>query len=161
VAAVEGLAIGVGTTMLLHCDLVYAAEGTRFQLPFTPLGLCPEAGSSYFLPRMAGYARAAELLLLGEPFGPDVALQIGLVARVLPPEDLHDHARDRALAVAALPPASVRVTKQLMKEAQRDAVRAHMGREVGHFLERLRSPEAAEAMQAFFAKRKPDFSRFE
>jgi enoyl-CoA hydratase/carnithine racemase len=161
VAAVQGRAVGVGTTMLLHCDLVYAAEGTRFQLPFVPLGLCPEAGSSALLPALAGRALAAELLLLGEPFDPELAHRIGLVNRVVAPAELHEIARARARALAELPPASVRLTKRLMREADGPGVEAALARESASFFERLRSPEAAEAMQAFFHKRKPDFSRFE
>jgi enoyl-CoA hydratase/carnithine racemase len=161
VAAVEGPAIGVGTTMLLHCDLVYAAEGTRFQLPFVPLGLCPEAAASALLPMIAGRALASELLLLGEPFGPDVALRIGLVNQVLAPAELHDFAMARARKLAELPPASVRLTKELIRAADRERTEAALAREGAAFFERLRSPEAAEAMQAFFLKKKPDFSRFE
>jgi enoyl-CoA hydratase/carnithine racemase len=161
IAAVEGPAIGVGTTMLLHCDLVYAAEGTRFQLPFVPLGLCPEAASSALLPALAGRALASELLLFGEPFGPDVAQRIGLVNRVLAPAELHPFALARAHALAALPPASVRLTKSLMLAAERERMEAALARESESFFERLRSPEAAEALQSFFLKKKPDFSRFE
>jgi enoyl-CoA hydratase/carnithine racemase len=161
VAAVEGPAVGVGTTMLLHCDLVYAAEGTRFQLPFTTLGLSPEAGSTVLLPLLCGRLRATELLLLGEPFGTEVAREIGLVNSVLPADALHAQAARRASAIAALPPASVRATKRLIAEGQREAVHAALVREADVFFERLRSPEAAEAMQAFFERRAPDFSRFE
>jgi enoyl-CoA hydratase/carnithine racemase len=161
VAAVEGPAIGVGTTMLLHCDLVYAAEGARFQLPFVPLGLCPEAASSALLPALAGRAIASELLLLGERFDPELALRIGLVNRVLPASELYEHALARAKALAELPPASVRLTKELMRTCDRASTTAALVRESEVFFERLKSPEAAEAMQAFFAKRKPDFSRFE
>ncbi len=162
VAAVEGPAIGIGTTMLLHCDFAYAAADARFQLPFVPLGLSPEAGSSYLLPRLCGTTRANELLLLGERFGASEALELGLVGKILPDGDaLHAHARERALAIAALPPASVRATKRLMREAFATSLSAALERESGIFFERLRSPEAAEAMQAFFAKRKPDFSRFD
>jgi enoyl-CoA hydratase/carnithine racemase len=160
VAAVEGVAIGFGTTMLLHCDLVYAAEGTRFQLPFVNLGLCPEAGSSLLLPLLCGHQRASELLMLGEPFGPELAHEIGLVNRVLPPADLHAFARERAAKLAEQPPASVRLTKQLLREGAKDATMRALLAEGEAFFERLRSPEAAEALQAFFAKRKPDFSRF-
>lgn len=160
VAAVEGPAIGVGTTMLLHCDLVYAATGSRLQMPFVPLGLSPEAGSSYLLPRLAGHPRAAELLLLGEPFGPELAREIGLVLEVLAPDQLHARVRERAAAIAALPPASVRLTKQLMRAPIVAALGDALTAESTAFFERLRSPEAAEAMQAFFMKRKPDFSRF-
>jgi enoyl-CoA hydratase/carnithine racemase len=161
VAAVEGIAIGVGTTMLLHCDLVYAAASTRFQLPFVPLGLGPEAASSLLLPQLCGHQRAAELLLFGEPFDGARALDLGLVNRVVEPEDLHEFARERAVTLATLPPASIRLTKRLLRAPVRASLEAVMHDESTAFFERLRSPEAAEAMSAFFAKRKPDFSRFE
>jgi enoyl-CoA hydratase/carnithine racemase len=160
VAAVGGAAVGIGTTMLLHCDLVYAAPNARFQLPFVPLGLVPEAASSLLLPMIAGYQRAAELLLLGQPFGSAKALGAGFVTEVVPEGELIEYARSAALALAALPPASVRLTKQLMKGRTAEAVAAQLVLEVGHFRERLASPEAKEAMSAFFEKRKPDFSRF-
>jgi enoyl-CoA hydratase/carnithine racemase len=160
VAAVGGAAVGVGTTMLLHCDLVYAAPNARFQLPFVPLGLVPEAASSLLLPMIAGYQRAAELLLLGQPFGSAKALGAGFVTEVVPQGELIETARSAALALAALPPASVRLTKQLMKGRTAEAVAAQLALEGGHFRERLASPEAKEAMSAFFEKRKPDFSRF-
>jgi enoyl-CoA hydratase/carnithine racemase len=161
VAAVDGIAIGVGTTMLLHCDLVYATKDTRFQLPFVPLGLSPEAGSSMLLPLLCGHARAAELLLLGEPFDGARAYELGLVNRVVERDLLQAYAQERAAAIAALPPASVRLTKRLMRAPMRAQLEAAMQEEGNAFFERLRSPEAAEAMSAFFAKRKPDFSRFE
>jgi len=160
VAAVGGAAVGIGTTMLLHCDLVYAAPNARFQLPFVPLGLVPEAASSLLLPMIAGYQRAAELLLLGQPFGSAKALGAGFVTEVVPEGELIEYARNAALALAALPPASVRLTKQLMKGRMAQAVAAQLALESGHFRERLASPEAKEAMSAFFEKRKPDFSRF-
>jgi len=160
IAAVGGAAVGVGTTMLLHCDLVYAAPGARFQMPFVPLGLVPEAASSLLLPMIAGYQRAAELLMLGQPFGADKALAAGFVTEIVPEDKLLDHARAAAAAVAALPPASVRLTKQLMKRQLREAIAAQMQEEGRVFAERLQSGEAKEAMNAFFEKRKPDFSRF-
>ena len=153
VAAVEGVAIGIGTTMLLHCDLVYAAEGTRFQLPFTALGLCPEAGSSWLLPRMCGHARAAELLLLGEPFGPEQAHELGIVSAVVGADRLHEHARARADAVAALPPGAVLATKRLMKLGDAEQLRRHFEVEAETVWERLRSPEAVAAIQARRASR--------
>ena len=160
VAAVDGPAVGVGTTMLLHCDLVYAAPGARLQLPFVPLGLLPEAASSLLLPRLAGYQRAAELLLLGQPFGADKALAAGIVSEIVPEAELLTRARQAALALAALPPASVRMTKELMKREAAPAVQERMTEELQLFGERLRSPEAKEALGAFLQKRKPDFSRF-
>jgi len=160
VAAVGGAAVGIGTTLLLHCDLVYAAPGARFQLPFVPLGLVPEAGSSLLLPAIAGYQRAAELLMLGQPFGADKALAAGFVTEIVPEAELIERARGAALALAALPPASVRLTKQLMKASLSRAVGEQIDVELREFRQRLASPEAKEAMTAFFEKRKPDFSRF-
>jgi enoyl-CoA hydratase/carnithine racemase len=160
VAAVGGPAVGIGTTLLLHCDLVYAAPGARFQLPFVPLGLVPEGASSLLLPRVAGYQRAAELLLLGQAFPADKALAAGIVTEIVPEEALLARARAAAAAIAALPPASVRLTKQLMKQPIAAAVAAQMAEEARLFAERLQSGEAKEAMTAFLEKRKPDFSRF-
>ena len=160
VAAVGGPAVGVGTTMLLHCDLVYASPKARFQMPFVPLGLVPEAASSLLLPMIAGYQRAAELLLLGQPFAAEKALAAGFVTEIVAEEKLLEHARNAALAVAALPPASVRLTKQLMKRQLGAAIASQMQEEGRLFAERLQSGEAKEAMSAFFEKRKPDFSRF-
>lgn len=160
VAAVGGPAVGIGTTMLLHCDLVYAAPNALFQLPFVPLGLVPEAGSSLLLPTIAGYQRAAELLLLGQPFGTAKALAAGIVTEVVAEAELLEHARRAALALATLPAASVRLTKQLMKRRLAQAVGERIDEESRAFRERLSSPEAKEAMNAFFEKRKPDFSKF-
>ncbi|HEY8067463.1 MAG TPA: enoyl-CoA hydratase [Burkholderiales bacterium] len=160
VAAVGGPAVGVGTTMLLHCDLVYASPNARFQMPFVPLGLVPEAASSLLLPMIAGYQRAAELLMLGQPFTAEKALAAGFVTEIVPEDKLLEHARRAAAAIAALPPASVRLTKQLMKRQHGQAVSAQMEEESRIFAERLGSGEAKEAMTAFFEKRKPDFSRF-
>lgn len=160
VAAVGGPAVGIGTTMLLHCDLVYAAPNARLQMPFVPLGLLPEAASSLLLPAMAGYRRAAEMLLLGGPFGAEKALAAGIVTEIVPEGELLERGRQAALALAALPPASVRMTKELMKRGLATAVQERMTEELGLFGERLRSPEAKEALSAFMEKRKPDFSRF-
>lgn len=160
VAAVGGPAVGIGTTMLLHFDLIFAAPNARFQLPFVPLGLLPEAASSLLLPVVAGYQRAAELLLLGQPFTADKALAAGIVTEIVPEAELLEYARTAAVALAALPPASVRMTKELMKRALAPAVRERMQEELGLFGERLKSPEAKEALSAFMEKRKPDFSRF-
>ncbi len=161
IAAVDGPAIGLGTTILMHCDLAYASDRAKFKMPFVPLGLCPEAGSTYLLTRLAGRAKATELLMLGESFDAATALEIGLVNEVLSADELDAAARAKATKVAALPPASVRLTKQLILQSHADLLRASMEREGDHFLARLRSPEAAEAMQAFFQKRAPDFSKFE
>ena len=160
VAAVGGPAIGIGTTLLLHCDLVYAAANARFQLPFTRLGIVPEFGSTYLLPLIAGYPRAAELLLLGEPFDARKACDVGIVTEVVPVEKLLAKAEEAASALAALPPEPVRLTKQLMKKRHAAQLRETMAEEGRIFRERLHSPEAKEALSAFLEKRKPDFSRF-
>jgi enoyl-CoA hydratase/carnithine racemase len=159
VAAVGGPAVGIGTTLLLHCDLVYAAPDARFHLPFVPLGLVPEAASSLLLPRLAGYQRAAAWLLLGQAFTAGEALAAGIVTEVVPQESLLERARAAAAALAALPPESVRLTKQLMKRPLAAEVAEQMAEEARVFAERLQSAEAKEAMAAFIEKRKPDFSR--
>jgi len=158
VAAVGGPAIGIGTTLLLHCDLVYAAPNARFQLPFVPLGIVPEFGSTFLLPLLAGYQRAARLLLLGQPFTAQEAYEAGIVTAVAP--DVIAEAEKTAAALAALPPESIRLTKRLMKARYAEALAATIDEETRVFTERLASPEAKEAMSAFLQKRKPDFSRF-
>jgi enoyl-CoA hydratase/carnithine racemase len=160
IAAVNGPAVGVGTTMLLHCDLVYAAPTARFQMPFVPLGLVPEAASSFLLPYIAGYQRAAELLLLGQPFDADKAYAAGFVTAIVPAAELFERTRAAALAIAALPPAAVRATKALMRGRIAPRINEALADEAKVFRERLESPEAREAMTAFFEKRRPDFSRF-
>ena len=160
VAAVGGPAVGIGTTMLLHCDLVYAAPNARFQLPFVPLGIVPEFGSTLLLPLLAGYQRAAELLLLGQPFTAQKAHEAGIVTAVVPQESLLSEAEKAATALAALPPESIRLTKQMMKARYAEALAAAIDEETRIFTERLSSPEAKEALSAFLEKRKPDFSRF-
>ena len=160
VAAVGGPAVGIGTTMLLHCDLVFAASTARFQLPFVPLGIVPEFGSTYLLPLIAGYKRAAELLLLGKPFDARKAYESGIVTAVVSRESLLEEAKQAAGALAALPPASLRLTKQMLKKRHAAQVRDAIAEETRTFAERLQSPEAKEAMSAFLEKRKPDFSRF-
>ena len=160
VIAVNGLAIGIGTTMLLHADLVYASDQAIFRLPFVDLALVPEAGSSYLLPRMIGHQRAAELMLLAEPFDANKAKDIGIVLEILPPGDLLDHANERAAKLAEKPPAALRQTKKLLKNESNRIVEA-MDREGALFFERLSSEEAREALMAFMEKREPDFSRFD
>jgi enoyl-CoA hydratase/carnithine racemase len=160
VAAVAGPAVGIGTTMLLHCDLVYAAPNARFQMPFVPLGITPEFGSTYILPLLSGYQRAAELLLLGQPFDAQKAREVGIVTEVVAKEDLFKRTSQTAGQLAALPPQSLRLTKRMMKKRHAQAVRETIAEEVKVFGERLGSPEAKEAMAAFLEKRKPDFSRF-
>jgi len=160
VAAVGGPAVGIGTTLLLHCDLVYATPGARFQLPFVPLGIVPEFGSTYLLPLLAGYQRAAELLLLGQPFTAEKAREVGIVTAIVREEELLATAEAAAQKLAELPPESIRLTKRLMKSAHVQAVNRQIAEEARIFGERLGSPEAKEAMSAFLEKRKPDFSRF-
>lgn len=159
VAAVNGQAIGVGTTMLAHCDIVVASRNARFAMPFTGLGLVPEAGSSLLFARLAGHQRAAALLLLGEAIEAETAQAWGLVNRVTEPEALLPAARSYASRLAALPPEAVRQTKHLLRHGAQD-VPIRIAEELDLLRVRLRSPEAAEAFQAFQEKRKPDFSRF-
>lgn len=161
VAAVHGVAIGIGTTMLGHCDLVYAAEGTRFHLPFVNLGLCPEGASSVLLPLTAGYQRAVELLMLAEPFDAAKAREIGLVTEVVPGSQLLAAAAAAAQRLAAKPPQSLRVTKQLLKRVLMPQIEAALAAELEAFAARLGSPEAKEAFTAFFEKRPADFSKYD
>ena len=159
VAAVCGAAVGVGTTLLLHCDLVYAGDNARFSLPFVNLGLCPEAASSLLLPRRIGLARAAEVLLLAEPFGAEQALEWGLVNRILPPLEVNAHAQAQARRLAEKPLGSLLATKRLLKLGDAQAVRRRLAEEGEVFARMLGEPAAREAFSAFLAKRKPDFSR--
>ncbi len=160
VAAVTGAAVGIGTTMLLHCDLVYVSDEARLAMPFVSLGLVPEFASSLVIPALMGQARAAELLLLGEPFSGSDAVERGIANAVLPAAEVAAHARRVAERFNALPPGAVSETTRLMREPVRARLREAMAAEGALFLQRLRSPEATEAFQAFFQKRKPDFSRF-
>ena len=159
-AVVSGAAVGIGTTLLLHCDLVYAADNAKFSMPFSQLGLCPEFGSSLLLQQGAGYRRAAEKLLLGEAFLAEEAREMGLVNRVLPVAELDAFARAQATRLAALPASSLQATKRLMKADQRAAIEARITEENAAFSAMLRAPEAKEAFAAFFEKRRPDFSQF-
>lgn len=161
VAAVNGLAVGIGTTMLLHCDLVCAGESARFQLPFVNLGLVPEAASSLLLPRLAGSQRAAELLMLGEMFSATTAREIGLANRVTPDAECQTAGRELAAKLVAKPAAALRQTKSLLKKGSAALVREVIAEESKLFIEHLQSPEAAEAFTAFLERRKPDFSQFE
>ena len=159
VAAVCGPAVGIGTTLLLHCDLVYAGDNAAFSVPFVNLGLCPEAGSSLLLPQMLGYHRAAEALLLGEPFMAEAALEVGLVNRVVPPTEANAIAQAQARKLAAKPITALVETKRLMKKSQGAVVLERMDEEGTSFGRMLREPAAREAFTAFMAKRKPDFSK--
>lgn len=160
IAAVTGAAIGIGTTMLLHCDLVYVSDEGRLAMPFASLGLVPEFASSLLVPQRLGWARAAEKLLLGDPFTGAEAVECGLANAVLPSGEVVAHARRVAERFNGLPPSAVRETKQLMRAGQGESVMKTIDSEGRVFAERLRSPEAREAFQAFFEKRKPDFSKF-
>lgn len=159
VASVCGPAVGVGTTMLLHCDLVYAGDNAAFSVPFVNLGLCPEAASSLLIPQMLGYHRAAEAFLLGEPFMAEAALEVGLVNRVLPPTETNGYAQSVARRLAAKPLSSLVETKRLMKKGQQQAVLQQMADEGESFARMLGEPAAREAFTAFMEKRKPDFSK--
>ena len=158
VAAVCGPAVGIGTTMLLHCDLVYAGDNAAFSLPFVNLGLCPEAAASLLVPRLLGYHRAAEALLLGEPFMAEAALEVGLVNRVVPPTECNAIAQAQARKLAAKPLASLLATKRLMKQGLVEPVLQRLGEEGAIFARMLTEPAAREAFTAFMQKRKPDFS---
>ena len=160
VAAVTGAAIGIGTTMLLHCDFVYVSDEARLAMPFVSLGLVPEFASSLVVPLLMGHARAAEKLLLGDPFTGADAVDCGIANAVLPAAEVAPHARRVAERFNALPPGAVRDTKRLLRRARSAAVLETIDTESTTFAARLQSPEAKEAFSAFFQKRKPDFSRF-
>lgn len=160
VAAASGIAVGIGVTLLTHCDLVYLGAKTRLHMPFVNIGICPEFASSYLMPRIMGHQRAAELLLLGEPFDAAKALEYGLVNAVVPNEEVEARAREAALRLAAQPPAALRTSKALLKRWRGDLVQEAIRVEAEHFMPMLKQEEAKEAMSAFMEKRKPDFSRF-
>jgi enoyl-CoA hydratase/carnithine racemase len=157
VAAVRGIAVGGGTTMLTHCDFVFAGESTRFQIPFINLALTPEFGSSFSIPARAGYLRAAELYFLGEPFSASQAAELGLVTQVVPDADLLHVATATARKLAAKPASALKAHKRLLKQALIDLVRAAVAAEEQEFGERVVSAEAKEAFSAFLEKRPPNF----
>jgi enoyl-CoA hydratase/carnithine racemase len=159
IAAVCGPAVGIGTTMLLHCDLVYAGDNAGFSMPFVNLGVCPEAASSLLAPQMLGYHRAAEALLLGEPFMAEAALEVGLVNRIVAPTEANTIAQTVAQKLAAKPMASLIETKRLMKKGQQQLVLQQMADEGATFARLLVEPAAREALGAFMEKRAPDFSK--
>lgn len=162
VAAVNGPAIGIGTTLLLHCDAVVAGESTRFQMPFTQLALVPEFGSSYLLPLIAGKVRASHLLLLGESFDTATARESGIISHSCPDAEVIAAAEKICQQFAALPPRTLRRVKRLiLTEAQEKELRAATANEAKQFLESLNSEEAKEAFAAFFQKRPADYSKFE
>ena len=160
VAAVHGYATGIGATMLLHFDLVYASQGCRFQYPFVNLGLVPEFGSTFNLPYLVGYQRAAELFFFGDWFTAEEALNLGMVNRVFPEEELFSEVSSIAESLALKPPYSIRETKRLIKLLYSDASTRYKPDEEKAFMKMQKSPEAQEAFQAFFERRKPDFSKF-
>jgi enoyl-CoA hydratase/carnithine racemase len=159
VAAVDGLGVGIGLTMLLHCDLVYASDRARFRTPFVDLGLVPEAASSLLLPRLVGHTRAAELLLLGETIDARTALDWGIVNAVVAPAELAARAGAACAKLAAKPPTALKLSKQLLKESGHATVGERIVHEAGHFGRQLASAEVREAISAFFEKRTPDFSK--
>ena len=154
-ASVCGPAVGVGTTMLFHCDIVFAGDNAAFSMPFVNLGLCPEAGSSLLAPQLMGYQRAAEALLMGEPFLVEAALEMGLISRVLPPTEVNAYAQLQARKMATKPLSSLMETKRLMKSAHTPAVLARIQEEAVSFGRMLKEPAALEAFSAFLGKRKP------
>jgi enoyl-CoA hydratase/carnithine racemase len=158
VAAVNGRAVGVGVTMLLHCDMVYVAEDALLIAPFVNLALVPEAGSSLLMPLRIGHARAFEMFVLGEPVNAEKAVSWGIANRSVALAQLHSAARAAAIAIAARAPASVVATKSLMRDET--VLLARMSQESGHFLRQLKSAEFKEAFTAFSERRAPDFSQF-
>ncbi len=158
IAAVDGLAVGIGTTMLFHCDLVYATQSASFRTPFLDLGLVPEAGSSLLAPQRMGYQRAFELLILGEPFSAERAREAGIVNAIVAPDELEATARKAAQRIGRKPPGALVASRRLMR-GDPTAVVAHIDEEARIFGERLQTPEAQEAFSAFLEKRPADFSR--
>jgi enoyl-CoA hydratase/carnithine racemase len=159
VAAVQGAAVGGGTTMLTHCDFVYAGESAKFQMPFINLGLVPEFGSSYSIPARVGHLRAAELVLLGEPFTAQRAVELGLATRLVPDGDLLATATATAQKLAAKPGGALLACKRLIKEASLDPLNEAVTNENQVFMERVSSAEAKEAFSAFLEKRAPNFTK--
>ena len=159
VAAVHGSAIGGGTTMLTHCDFIYAAESAKFQMPFINLAVVPEFGSSCSLPSRIGHVRAAELILLGSAFDARRATELGLVSEVVSDKDVLARATETARKLAAKPAAALQASKRLMKQPFREQIKAAMKAENEEFSVQVRSEDAKEAFTAFLEKRKPDFSR--
>jgi enoyl-CoA hydratase/carnithine racemase len=159
IAAVHGAAVGGGTTMLTHCDFVYAGESAKFQMPFVNLGLVPEFGSSFSIPARIGHLRAAELILLGLPFDARRAEALGLVTRVVPDQELSATATETARRLAEKPACALQAIKRLMKQSSRAQVEQAVKDENEEFASRLRSAEVREAFTAFLEKRPPDFTR--
>lgn len=160
IASVNGLAIGVGVTLLLHCDLIYAGESSRFTLPFVNIGIVPEFASTYLMPRIMGHAKAMEMVLFGEPFTAEHARECGLINEVLADDAVEARALERAKRLAQQPPNALRTTKRLMKRWTDPTIVEAIPLEAFHFVPMLSLPEAQEAIGAFVGKRKPDFSKF-
>ncbi|MFW9780976.1 MAG: enoyl-CoA hydratase [Candidatus Heimdallarchaeota archaeon] len=160
IAAVHGFAIGVGVTMLLHFDLVYAGKGCKLQFPFVNLGLVPEFGSTYNLPELIGYQRAADLFFFGDWFTAEDAEKMGMINKIFPEDSLVNEVTALAEILAEKPPEALRKTKELIKKQHRNMLAKLMAEEGAEFARRQRSPEAQEAFKAFFERRKPDFSKF-
>jgi len=158
VAAVHGNCVGIGTTMLLHCDLVIADETARFSMPFVDLALVPEAASSLLLPRLAGRRRAARYLLLCEAFGADEAQAMGLISHCVPQGQLDAKLDELVTTLLAKPPEALRLTQRLLRRGATDEILERMKLESSLFAERLSSPEVKEAISAFFEKRRPNFN---
>ena len=158
-AAVAGPAVGIGTTLLFHCDLVYAGDNAAFVMPFVNLGVCPEGGSSLLAAQMMGHHRAAEALLLGEPFMAEAALEVGLINRIVPPTEANGLAQAQARKLAAKPLSTVMEAKRLMKKGQMQQVLEVIDDEAKSFGRMMGEPAAREAFGAFLEKRKPDFSK--
>jgi len=159
VVAVQGAAIGGGTTMLTHCDFVYAGESAKFQMPFINLGLVPEFGSSFSIPARVGHLRAAELFLLGEPFTASRAVELGLATRVVPDGELLATATATAQKLAAKPLGALLASRRLIKQASISPLDEAIKRESRTFMERVTSAEAKEALSAFLEKRPPNFTK--
>jgi enoyl-CoA hydratase/carnithine racemase len=160
IAAVDGKGVGLGLTMLLHCDLVYLSDRSELTAPFVGLGLVPEAASSLLLPRLVGHARASEILLLGEPVSAEAALRYGLANAVVPPDQVWPRALEAARKLGERAPNAVKLSKALLKASDALSPHERILKEGEIFTQLLSSPEVAEAFTAFFEKRKPDFSKF-
>jgi len=160
IAAVNGLAVGIGTTMLAHCDYVVAADDARFKMPFVDLGLCPEGGSSFFFPNFMGHSLASELLILGDIFGADKAEKVGLINEATSAGAVEEKALKIASRFAVKPPAAVRNAKAMLKADYRDNLDEILTKEIDQLVAMIKGPECTEALSAFAQKRKPDFSKF-
>jgi len=161
IAAVDGAAIGIGATLTQHCDLVYASKEAKFLMPFVNLGLNPEAATSFVLPKLVGYHNAADILLSGNIFTSERAYEMGFINGVIEQTELMDFVMDKAKNISELAPTPVRLAKKMMKEHFIDQLIEVNQKEFDSFIERMKSPEALEAMQAFMQKREPDFSKFD